>query len=113
MIHRIEGHPKVTMIVVRLDRLAPFLGAARDEQTKGGSSVTSIAMKPHGSVNLPSPLSLAWSVALRELVVQYVDASELFSPLSSQNFKPIRGRERSKYAAGIAPRKFWKQCLRT
>jgi hypothetical protein len=64
MVSRIQRHPRAKMLVVHPRGLAPYLGAARDEQPKGGINVSALLAEatrpdaPYSSANVfrvPSP----------------------------------------------------------
>jgi hypothetical protein len=60
-VYRIQCHPKVKMMVVQLDRLAPYLGATQDEQPYRGSNIMQKAWRQdagsHASMWKPLKLS--------------------------------------------------------
>jgi hypothetical protein len=55
LVCRIQRHQSAKMVVVHQDRLAPYLGASRDEQPQGGSSVPDLRCE-NGNLAFRSPL---------------------------------------------------------
>jgi hypothetical protein len=55
VVYQKQWHLRARMIVVHLDRLAPYLGATQNEQPKGGSNIVDLLSEYTWPASCPSP----------------------------------------------------------